>query len=153
MTKVILTLLITLFSFTCNANQERTVSAKDRECLIINTYHEADNSLAGMISVNTVVHNRLRSGKWGKTYCSVIYAPWQFSWTLDKRKRYSKINYKVERWRMVAESVDMFLNGSRIQGIDGAIAYHATWVSPSWGKRLQKLAVVGGHYFYKERNM
>lgn len=153
MAKIILSLLMLIVTFTCNAAQHKGVSAKERDCLIINTYHEADNSEEGMISVNTVVHNRLLSRKWGDSYCSVIYAPWQFSWTLDRKKRYTKINYNVNRWKVVADSVDRFLRGSRIQGLEGAIAYHATWVNPSWGRRLQRLAFIGGHHFYKERNM
>jgi hypothetical protein len=49
-------------------------------CVAQAVYHEArGESVKGQIAVADVVMNRVRSGKWGKSACSVVNAPYQFS--------------------------------------------------------------------------
>lgn len=147
MMKIILTLVLLVVTLTTNANAS-TINERERDCLIINAFHEAEDSDVGVLSVTNVVHTRLLTGKWGNSYCKVIYAPYQFSWTLDKRKRYTKIDYRVERWNKVARAVDSFLVGMRVPGLEKAISYHAKYVNPSWCKRLRYVATIAGHRFY-----
>ena len=51
-------------------------------------------------------------------------------------------------WWLI-ESDKHHAEGGMIDITDGATHYHATYVSPSWSKALQKVVQIEAHIFYK----
>ena len=119
--------------------------AQDIDCLAKNIYHEARSEpLEGQIAVAQVTLNRVRSSKYPSTVCKVVYAPSQFSWTLDKTKR---IRDK-RAWAASVEVARAVLTQSVRLPDFRAHYYHTPKVRPSWAKNKQIVAVIGNHIFY-----
>ena len=128
-----------------------TYTRAEEECLAKNIYYEAGVEPAiGKYAVAQVTLNRLKTGRWGKNICSVVYAPAQFSWTLYKKKRYEQP--KGPLWtqsQQVARTV--LAEGYRVQGLEDAILYHADYIrQPVWAKSVAKIQQIGQHIFYKK---
>jgi len=136
-------------SMIVQTNQQVAYNQKDMECLAKNIYHEAGTEpTEGQFAVAQVTLNRLRDGRWGKSVCSVVYAPAQFSWTLFPKVRAEKPQGPL--WlksQMVARSV--LEQGYRVPQLDDAILYHADYVKPYWSKTVVKMQQIGQHIFYK----
>jgi hypothetical protein len=125
-------------------------SKADEECLAKNIYHEAGvEPVEGKFAVAQVTLNRLKTGRWGNTICSVVYAPSQFSWTLYKKKRYAQPKGQLwDQSRMVAKS---FLEqGYRVPKLEESTYYHADYVKPKWIPAVERVAQIGQHIFYKK---
>jgi hypothetical protein len=117
------------------------------ECLARNIFYEASiEPIEGMIAVAQITHNRVRSGQWGRTFCSVIYAPHQFSWTLDPTKRDRRPHGAL--WQRSQEAARQYLNGSRVTRLENSQHYHADYVSPRWGREEHRIKQIGAHIFY-----
>jgi spore germination cell wall hydrolase CwlJ-like protein len=125
-------------------------------CLSLNLYHEAKNqSFAGMVAVGNVVMNRVASPKFPNTVCGVIKQGGerrrhrcQFSWYCDGKpdKPYNKLLY--DRSEEIAR---LILNGAINDITDGALYYHATYVSPRWAKKFKRTVRIDDHIFYKPK--
>lgn len=130
--------------------------AADRRCLAIAIYFEArGESRQGQAAVAQVVLNRARSGTYPKSVCGVVYQnrhrrhACQFSFACDgipDRIREPKA------WATAKRIADEVASG-RIRNADLATAthYHASYVSPGWGKRMKRLTRIGRHVFYHEK--
>lgn len=118
---------------------------KDEACLARNIYYEAGvESEYGKYSVAQVTLNRLKTGRWGKTLCEVIYAKAQFSWTLRKKlPKPSGQAWEDSRW--VAHRA---LRGDEVPSLKNALYYHADYVRPAWRKPDAKISQIGAHIFY-----
>lgn len=58
----------------------------DISCYATAVYHEVNNrTLEEKIGVINVIRNRVRSGRWGRDVCSVVYANGQFIGVTDER--------------------------------------------------------------------
>lgn len=125
------------------------VSSKQFDCLARNIFYEAGvEDIAGKIAVAQVTLNRLKTGKWGDDICSVVYARAQFSWTLDKKKRWAQP--KGELWdQSVKVAQEFVFEGKRINSLKASIYYHTDYVKPQWIKDVVKIRQVGQHIFYK----
>lgn len=136
-------------SMIIKTNQKVNYSQQDLQCLSKNIYHEAGiESQEGMFAVAQVTLNRLRDGRWGKTVCSVVYSPAQFSWTLYPKIRNEKPQGELwERSQTVARNV--LEQGYRVPQLENAILYHADYVNPYWAKAVVKMQQIGRHIFYK----
>lgn len=109
------------------------------KCLAINIYHEARGEpIEGQLAVGRVTLNRVKDGRWANTVCKVVHQKHQFSWT-NKRKK------PVEP----DEQLLGIARASKYYETD-ALYYHTHKVKPIWRKKLQKVAVVGNHIFYKD---
>lgn len=107
---------------------------KELTCLMRNIYHEArGESLEGQIAVARVTLNRAAKS----SICKVVYAPYQFSWTLVKPKDPSKYPYEI----FLAAHLALFT-------VFPATHYHATYVKPKWASKLTKLKQIDNHVFY-----
>lgn len=70
--------ILFLFSFNFLSN-----NMSNFNCLSLNIYHEARNqTIKGQLAVAYVTLNRVQNG-YGDNICEVVYAPFQFSWTLN----------------------------------------------------------------------
>ena len=114
------------------------------ECMVANVYHEARGEpFAGQVHVASVVLNRVDDKRWPSTECEVIYQPYQFSWTQDKLSNATPdSNAVIMATRAVTEAYNKRSTNANL--------YHATYVSPSWARRVEFLEQVGNHLFYKE---
>jgi spore germination cell wall hydrolase CwlJ-like protein len=121
------------------------LSAKDFECLARNIYYEAvGEDYIGKIAVAQVTWNRVKAGRWGKTVCHVVHAPFQFSWTRMKKRLPAGPG-----WEESKRAARDFLNGRRVAGLDRSKYYHATWIQdPDWTNRMEVAVVIGQHKFY-----
>jgi spore germination cell wall hydrolase CwlJ-like protein len=132
-------------------SQERLkVTDKEFDCLARNIFYEAGiEDKAGKVAVAQVTLNRLRTGRWGDDLCKVVYAKAQFSWTLDKKKRWAKP--KGELWHESLNVAAEFVHkGKRVKGLEDSTYYHADYVNPYWNKHVVKVQQIGQHIFYKK---
>ena len=124
----------------------------DIECLTQAIYYEARNeSEEGQAAVAQVVMNRSRHGAYPKSVCAVVYQrnsrTCQFTFTCDGSIGRGQVN--LTAWRR-AERIarDVHDGRSSIQLPKSSVNYHADYVRPSWGRRLERVRQIGAHIFY-----
>lgn len=120
---------------------------REMECLANAVYFEARSEpIEGQLAVAEVVMNRAASGRYPADLCSVITQKAQFSFI--RRGRFPRANRDSEAWKKavaIAAIARQKLAGNLPSGV---LWYHATYVSPKWGKRLTKQTQIGLHVFY-----
>jgi len=135
------------------------VSDIDRElmCMTRNIYYEAAREPAeGKIAVAQVVMNRVAHPEFPDTPCEVIHqrtshargVVCQFTWLCDGSVERNRI--REDLWQeseLAAKKV--LLEGFRLPSLEGALFYHADYVSPNW--RKVRVATIGRHIFYEPR--
>jgi Cell Wall Hydrolase len=126
-----------------------TGDAADREqdCLANAVYFESRGEpVEGQLAVAQVVLNRASSGRYPADVCDVITQKAQFSFI--RRGRFPTPNRSSEAWRK-SVAVAKIARDKLARSIPSDVLwYHATYVSPSWGKRLNKSGQIGLHIFY-----
>lgn len=125
-----------------------SLTKQEKECLARNIFFEAGvESIEGKIAVAQVTLNRMKSKRWGKNLCDVVYAKKQFSWTIQPKKRYSTPKGKL--WLESLKAKQMFLEGQRIKGLEESLHYHTDYIiQPKWAKTMPAAKKVGQHIFY-----
>ena len=145
-----LALLALLYSADAYGN---TVRFEELYCLAKNIYFESRNQpKIGKIAVAQVTLNRVKSDKFPSTVCEVIYQGGeqrnrcQFSWYCDGKKDEPTDGPAWDESVYLALLVygDGFLDVT-----EGALWYHATYVSPSWAEHYQKTVRINNHIFYR----
>jgi spore germination cell wall hydrolase CwlJ-like protein len=120
---------------------------REQDCLANAVYFEARGEpIEGQLAVAEVVLNRAASGRYPTDLCDVVKQPWQFSFV--RNGRFPTADKASEAWRKavaIAEIARKRLAGTLPADV---LWYHATYVSPGWGKRLQRQAQIGLHIFY-----
>ncbi|HEU0134416.1 MAG TPA: cell wall hydrolase, partial [Allosphingosinicella sp.] len=120
---------------------------REQECLANAVYFEARSEpIEGQLAVAEVVLNRAASGRYPTDLCAVITQKAQFSFI--RRGRFPSADRGSEAWRKavaIASIARQKLAGNLPSSV---LWYHATYVSPSWGKRLTKQTQIGLHIFY-----
>lgn len=134
-----------------NTKEELILSNKEFDCLSRNIYWESMHEpLLGQMSVANVTYNRVLSGKWGNTFCDVVFAPKQFSWTIFKKIRNAQPKNK-RQWERAKHSATLFTRGVRVTNLDTSQFYYAEYIKkPSWAKRMTKQAHIGQHIFFAQ---
>lgn len=124
-------------------------------CIAQNIYFESQNQpKAGKIAVSQVVMNRVKSNLFPNTPCDVVKqkvwrkgkAVCQFSWYCDGKSD------KPESGPIWNESVYLALSiytDGYFDLTEGALWYHATYVSPRWAKSYKQTVRINDHIFYK----
>jgi N-acetylmuramoyl-L-alanine amidase len=110
------------------------VSATDEQlrCLAQNVYHEARGEQeAGQLAVAAVTLNRVRSPSYPNTVCSVVWQPWQFSWTRDDP---NFVPAESRAWNKAWRVARLALGGRRPLGVGHATHFHAHSVRPEWSE-------------------
>lgn len=122
------------------------IKSRDLVCLAENIYHESrGESFWGKVAVAQVTLNRvLHPTKFSNTICGVVYAPRQFSWTLNKRMRIRD----SEAWRESLAIAQAVVSGTVIIPNFPALYFHTRQVKPLWRKQLQVVRPIGNHIFY-----
>jgi spore germination cell wall hydrolase CwlJ-like protein len=122
-------------------------SDREQECLANAVYFEARSEpIEGQLAVAEVVLNRAASGRYPTDLCAVITQKAQFSFI--RRGRFPRADRDSQAWKnavAIASIARQKLAGNLPSGV---LWYHATYVSPSWGKRLTRQTQIGLHIFY-----
>lgn len=119
------------------------------KCLATNMYYEArGEGIKGMTAVGHVVMNRVESGKFPSTPCSVIYqkrrSVCQFSWVCGRKSAFNR-----EQYDTALELARKIYSGNSIDITRGALYFHAKYVRPQWSKVFTRTARIGNHIFYR----
>jgi spore germination cell wall hydrolase CwlJ-like protein len=123
------------------------ITDREKTCLIRNVFYEANaEPYLGKIGVAQVTWNRVKHGQWGRDICRVVYAPGQFSWTVEPHKRNSRIG--GAGWADTIQAVEDFINGVRVAKLDKSMFFHASYVKPNW-HWAERLTQIGLHIFYQ----
>ena len=129
---------------------------KQVDCLTENIFYEAAyEPEEGRIAVGLVTLNRVKSKVFPETVCEVVHQKTtfynkvicQFTWLCEGKNTITEKQQTLyEEARKIALYV--YFNHAVIDDVtDGAIYYHADYVSPGW-KKLQKTKQIGRHIFY-----
>jgi len=120
----------------------------EEQCLAQAVFFEArGESLEGQLAVAQVVLNRAASGTFPSSICQVVTQPAQFSFV--HRGHIPEADRSSECWHKALAIADI----ARKKALAGEVAsnvlwYHATYVSPSWGRQKTRFAQIGSHIFY-----
>ncbi len=132
-------------SFVAHQTLPREISG-EVGCIASAIYFEARGEpLEGQLAVGRVVVARARSGKFPASYCAVVLQPKQFSFVRDGAM--PPIDYYSWQWRNAVAVARIAHAGSWRSPVEGALFYHATYVSPGWRRAV--IAQVGNHIFYR----
>lgn len=146
-----------------NAINVTDEQAEARFCLAQNIYFESANQpYAGRVAVANVVMNRVEDLQFPDTVCGVIYQAklrenWkgnmvpvrnqcQFSWYCDGK---SDEPTDSVTWMESLRIAHLVLTGTVPDLTEGALYYHADFVSPYWAPYLTKVVTIDNHIFYK----
>lgn len=126
------------------------LTAKELDCLARNIYYEAGvENRAGKLAVAQVTLNRRNEGRWGNDLCKVVYAKAQFSWTLEKKKRWTKPS--GELWEQSLAVAREFASGTRIRNLEDTQFYHTDYIpQPNWAQNMRVSHKIGQHIFYQK---
>ena len=117
-------------------------------CLATAVYFESmGESLEGQLAVAQVVINRARSGQYPTTLCAVVKQKAQFSFV--RAGRFPRVDAGCEAWRK-AQAIARIASAEMAKVIPTDVLwYHADYVAPSWGRRLDRVDKIGAHIFYR----
>lgn len=134
------------------------LSAVTLACLSLNVYHEARGEPdAGQLAVAYVTLNRAQRKK--MDICDVVVEPYQFSWTTGgvvmRARGWTLMPHRVpsdpRAWRKALEIAKLALSRNTADPTQGAVFYHAAYVSPWWKTSMTEAATIGQHVFYHQR--
>jgi spore germination cell wall hydrolase CwlJ-like protein len=115
-------------------------------CLAGAVYFESKGeSLAGQLAVAKVVMARAKSGRFASTLCGVVFQKSQFSFV--RGGQMPVIDKNSRHWQNAVAISKIALSGSWKSPVEGALFFHARYVSPGW--RLARLGAVDNHIFYR----
>jgi spore germination cell wall hydrolase CwlJ-like protein len=121
---------------------------REQDCLASAVYFESRGEpIEGQLAVAQVVMNRAASGRYPPDVCAVITQHAQFSFV--RNGRMPMADRASEAWRKavaIAHIAQERLAQAEVSS--GVLWYHATYVSPSWGRRLTRQTQIGLHIFY-----
>lgn len=122
-------------------------SNEDQECIAAAVYFEARGEpIEGQLAVAQVVLNRAASGRYPTSTCAVVKQPAQFSFV--RKGRIPPIAKATEAWRNAVAVTRVAVEHLAKQIGSSVLWYHASYVSPDWGRRLTRVTQIGGHIFY-----
>ncbi len=119
---------------------------EEMECLAGTVYFESKGeTLAGQLAVARVVMARVASSRFPNSICGVVYQPKQFSFV--RGGKMPRINKSHSHWHNAVAIAKVAMNDGWDSQVEGALFFHARHVSPGW--RLQRMAMVDNHVFYR----
>lgn len=130
------------------------VSDREKWCLATAIYFEArGETYRGQVAVAQVVMNRVKDHRYPDTICGVVFQnqhkrnACQFSFACDG---IPEVVNEREPWVQAESIADQYLKGELyLTEVGTATHYHATYVSPKWAPRMEKVTQIGLHVFYK----
>jgi N-acetylmuramoyl-L-alanine amidase len=120
--------------------------SRELHCLAGAIYFEAKSeSLTGQLAVGRVVVARSKSGRFPNSYCGVVYQPSQFSFV--RGNAMPRIARGSQDWRDAVAIAQISHAGTWRSPVEGALFFHAAYVSPGW--RLRRVGRIENHVFYR----
>lgn len=120
--------------------------SRELNCLAGAIYFEAKSeTLAGQLAVGRVVVARSKSGRFPDSYCGVVFQRSQFSFV--RGNAMPAIAKASRQWKNAVAIAQIAHAGSWKSQAEGALFFHAAYVSPGW--RLTRLARIDNHVFYR----
>ncbi len=120
--------------------------SREMRCLAGAIYFESrGESLDGQLAVGRVIVERAKSHRFPDSYCGVVFQRSQFSFV--RGNRMPKIRTQSEAWRRAVAMAQIAHEGSWNSPVEGALFFHAAYVSPGW--RLKRLDRIDNHIFYR----
>ncbi|WP_324749648.1 cell wall hydrolase [Sphingomonas sp. LY54] len=129
---------------------------EDREraidCLAAAMWYEAGADWEGQRAVAQVVINRSRHPAFPKSICGVVFqgserdTGCQFTFTCDGAMRRVPPD---ALWRRTRSSAAGMLEGRVFHPVGLATHYHTNWVAPYWNARMEKIAAIRTHLFFR----
>lgn len=146
-----------------NASFEHLTAKAQKQvlCLANNIYFEARNEpIQGQIGVAFVTLNRVSSELFPDTICEVVKQKkgkvCQFSWYCESKpvRQYKRHILTGEGSLLYNDTIDLatfvYANYEKLSDPTyGSLFYHADYVSPKWRLRLDRVATIGAHIFYR----
>ena len=130
------------------AHAASNVSNSERECLAGAVYFEAQGEpIEGQLAVAEVVLNRAASGEYPSSICEVVTQPAQFSFVRDGR--FPAIDRGSDAWRKAVAVAHIAAENLAGTLSSDVLWYHADYVAPGWGRRLDRVTQIGAHIFYR----
>jgi Cell Wall Hydrolase len=121
------------------------LSAEQR-CLAGAVYFESKGeSLPGQLAVARVVLARTKSGRFPASICGVVYQRSQFSFV--RGGKMPRIDTGGAHWRNAVAISKIALDNSWKSPVEGALFFHARYVSPGW--KLKRIGTIDNHVFYR----
>jgi N-acetylmuramoyl-L-alanine amidase len=121
---------------------------EETNCLATAVYFEArGESLEGQLAVAHVVMNRAASGRYPPSWCATVKQPAQFSFV--RHGQFPIVDTASDAWRK-AEGIARLAAANVVPSVSTDVLwYHADYVAPSWGHRLNMVEKIGQHIFYR----
>ena len=125
-----------------------------RDCLALAAMAEAGAGDADQRAVMQVILNRTRHPAFSNTVCGVVFegserrTGCQFTFTCDGSLART---YPATRWQAARKRADAMLDGAVFAAVGNATHYHTDWVFPWWSPKLDKIAQVQTHLFFRWR--
>lgn len=130
------------------AHAAADVPDSERECLAVAVYFEAQGEpIEGQLAVAEVVLNRAASGEYPKSICEVVTQPAQFSFVRDGD--FPAIDRRSHAWRKAVAVARIAAENLADTLSSDVLWYHADYVAPGWGRRLDRVTQIGAHIFYR----
>jgi spore germination cell wall hydrolase CwlJ-like protein len=131
-----------IISFVDYGNQ-----SAEEMCLAKAVYFEArGESEEGQLAVAQVVLNRAASGVYPPTICGVVTQPAQFSFVHGGSMPAPDTSSAC--WRKALAIAEIASKRLAPTVATNVLWYHATYVSPAWGRQHVRVAQIGTHIFY-----
>jgi hypothetical protein len=119
----------------------------DQECVATAVYFEARSEpIEGQLAVAEVVLNRAASGKYPSSVCAVVKQASQFSFV--RKGKMPPVAKATPAWRKAVAIAHIAWARLAQQIGSDVLWYHASYVSPGWGRKLTRVAQIGAHIFY-----
>ncbi|MFC0588956.1 cell wall hydrolase [Novosphingobium aquiterrae] len=133
------------------AASDPVIRDKAAQCLAEAMYYEAAfEGEQGRRAVAQVVLNRVRHPAFPHSVCDVVYqrtdVTCQFTFACDGARSRPPL---PKLWERTLREARDALAGRVDKAVGMATHYHADYVYPVWAPRLEKVAVVGQHLFYR----
>jgi spore germination cell wall hydrolase CwlJ-like protein len=125
-----------------------------RDCLALAGMAEAGSGDGDQRAVMQVILNRVRHPAFAKTVCGVVFegsqraTGCQFSFTCDGSLAR---RYPDALWQASLQRAEQMLGGATYAPVGNATHFHADYVYPWWSPKLDKVAQVGAHIFFRWR--
>ena len=128
-----------------------------QRCLAAGIYFESRGEIEkGQAAVAQVILNRVKAPAYPNTICGVVYQNkhWrnrcQFSFACDGI--YDRVNDKKSWKTAVRIARDVSKGKIYLDEVADSTHYHATYVSPKWGRTMKVLTRIGVHISYRTKN-
>jgi spore germination cell wall hydrolase CwlJ-like protein len=133
---------------------QRRVRQAEENCLARAVYFEArSESALGQMAVAKVILNRVKAPGYPKSICGVVYQgsqrrnSCQFSFACDGQPDDVR---QPDAWAQSKHIAKRAIDGDQAVAskMQGALFYHADYVTPKWARSMRKVLKVGRHIFY-----